>query len=554
MKNIYFEKIIPRLDVLFSEFANDDFIFRIDKLDLELGNIAMDKFEQQFIDSTLDSIRKSLEKKKEIEITDHSMGWAPMHRSMTGALIFFLEFGCFPWWSMVHDLKSLEMEIRNQPSSHPSLKTDLSLFLKNHPAAVKRLSFQASEPFLNFLIQLYFPSLMWGHLLRETVSFFSGIPGFEADYLHDLFWETAFTKISISGERIHVEIINEVLTQLAQKRTLTLDERETFVHVLDKIIYEKEPDRPKEKIYQTADEKTFQNAKAEDLNEGTSGIDAVVQADRSSHSSSVKPMPSPPETIIEREYNESKPITEQTAFANEINVTGTAETRKEEKKEVQMPLSGKEPSLASERNIEGRSETGISEKGRQENKKEGRRVKTDKPDIPRLLNDGLMIYPELSGLVILHPFLPAFFETLNLTDGKRFVDEESVHKAVALLGYLATGEKEMEEQRLVIPKLFCGMEIPEPVKKTGNILPREQEEAEKLLLTVVDHWTALKSTSVDGLRNTFLKREGKLGRTDNGWNLEIEHKTWDILLNRIPWGFSIIKFPWMKELLFVKWN
>ena len=86
---------------------------------------------------------------------------------------------------------------------------------------------------------------MWGHLLRETVSFFSGIPGFEADYLHDLFWETAFTKISISGERIHVEIINEVLTQLAQKRTLTLDERETFVHVLDKIIYEKEPDRPK---------------------------------------------------------------------------------------------------------------------------------------------------------------------------------------------------------------------------------------------------------------------------------------------------------------------
>jgi hypothetical protein len=63
----------------------------------------------------------------------------------------------------------------------------------------------------------------------------------------------------------------------------------------------------------------------------------------------------------------------------------------------------------------------------------------------------------------------------------------------------------------------------------------------------------LKNTSVNGLRETFLKRDGILSRQENNWRLQVEQKTLDVLLDSIPWGFSTISLPWNGYLIFVEW-
>jgi len=70
---------------------------------------------------------------------------------------------------------------------------------------------------------------------------------------------------------------------------------------------------------------------------------------------------------------------------------------------------------------------------------------------------------------------------------------------------------------------------------------------------VISHWSALKATSVPGLRTSFIERPGLLRQIDGGWRLHVERRPYDLLLERIPWSFSLVRLPWMDRPLFVEW-
>ena len=120
--------------------------------------------------------------------------------------------------------------------------------------------------------------------------------------------------------------------------------------------------------------------------------------------------------------------------------------------------------------------------------------------------------------------------------------------------FLVTGKDETEEFDLVLSKILCGIGIDEVVPTT--ILPYEETktECDALLMEVVKYWAVLKNTSIGGLREGFLQRNGKLLRVDDGWLLRVEQKATDVLLNHLPWGIGIIKLPWMNEMLFIEWT
>ena len=82
---------------------------------------------------------------------------------------------------------------------------------------------------------------------------------------------------------------------------------------------------------------------------------------------------------------------------------------------------------------------------------------------------------------------------------------------------------------------------------------QEMDESTALLQSVINYWPSLKNTSIEGLQQTFLQRKGKLITTDTGWQLTVEQKTVDVLLNKLPWGFSTVKLPWMTGFLNVEW-
>jgi hypothetical protein len=79
------------------------------------------------------------------------------------------------------------------------------------------------------------------------------------------------------------------------------------------------------------------------------------------------------------------------------------------------------------------------------------------------------------------------------------------------------------------------------------------EIVDGLLTAVTQQWSALRETSIDGLRESFLKRDGKLEEEDSFY-LKIEQKPFDLLLDQIPWNISKIKLSWMPKILNVEWR
>ena len=112
----------------------------------------------------------------------------------------------------------------------------------------------------------------------------------------------------------------------------------------------------------------------------------------------------------------------------------------------------------------------------------------------------------------------------------------------------------MAEYDMSMPKLLVGLPLEKTLDRRIVLTDLERAEADALLKATIKHWKALGDTSPDGLREAFLQRSGKLTHRSDGWLLQVESKTLDILIDRLPWGLGIVQLSWMKEMLFVEWH
>lgn len=158
-----------------------------------------------------------------------------------------------------------------------------------------------------------------------------------------------------------------------------------------------------------------------------------------------------------------------------------------------------------------------------------------------------------AGIVILAPFLQSFYNELGLLNGTAWKNDEARYRAVHILKFIATGSENLPEYDFVFEKLICGIPVEEPIPLEIKLADKETDEVRLLLESVIQHWTALKNTSVNGLRETFLKRDGIVSRKEDGWLVQIERKTWDVLLDKMPWGYSAIVLPWNDYNIYTEW-
>ncbi len=156
-----------------------------------------------------------------------------------------------------------------------------------------------------------------------------------------------------------------------------------------------------------------------------------------------------------------------------------------------------------------------------------------------------------AGLVLLHPFLPQFFEALTVSRGNKLLQPG---RALSLLHFLTSGRDDTQEHDLVLPRILCNIPLSSPVETGVALTAHEIKEAKALQKAVIHHWEALRHTSPDGLRGAFLLRPGTISGRDNDWLLKVESDTSDILLEQLPWDISTIKLPWMEKILWVEWR
>ncbi|UTW62257.1 hypothetical protein KFE98_20005 [bacterium SCSIO 12741] len=159
-----------------------------------------------------------------------------------------------------------------------------------------------------------------------------------------------------------------------------------------------------------------------------------------------------------------------------------------------------------------------------------------------------------AGLVLLNPYLPQLFSRLEYLEGDKFKSKKTAYRAVHLLQYIVTGEEHPVEHHLLLNKYLCGLQAIKPIEDRVQLKKEEKEMADGLLQAIIQQWNALGSTSVDGLRQTFLQREGKIQEVDDFVRLQVETKAFDVLLDRLPWSYHQIKYSWMKRMLFTEWR
>jgi len=163
-----------------------------------------------------------------------------------------------------------------------------------------------------------------------------------------------------------------------------------------------------------------------------------------------------------------------------------------------------------------------------------------------------------AGLVLLNPYLPALFERLGLLtrteDGKpRIAGVEAQSRAVHLLQYMADERLDAPEPELALNKLLSGVAIAQPIEPGIVASDGDREICDSLIEAVIGNWPIIKNTSIAGLRETFLQRDGRLLRGDAKWDLHVQRKGLDVLVDQMPWTFSLIFHRWMADPVHVTW-
>lgn len=160
-------------------------------------------------------------------------------------------------------------------------------------------------------------------------------------------------------------------------------------------------------------------------------------------------------------------------------------------------------------------------------------------------------YVENAGLILLNPFIRGFLQEYEACDAEQIIDP---NLALYLLQYLATGKEEAWESELVLNKILCGLPLDFVVKPPVKLPENLKAESEKLITACIKYWPVMQGTSVEGFREAFLKRGGKISQQFVGYQLTVELKPYDMLLAEVPWNINIVGFNWMQKPLKINWT
>jgi len=552
LSRLLWQRAVPQLETLFDRLVTDNEVVCLDQVTVELKPIDSRFLADEFIQHLIDALEQNL--------GDYLAGYNPetvtasrerLDRPTADGEIFwhFLRYGRLPWSSPAETWETWLGRWQAALQNHAQWRGTLRSLLTSHPEAIDRLTTQFPESFRHQLVLQMQPT--WGN------------------------WHALLNQAQQLTAALHLTPSHrDRLTRHAWQKLLALLSRSSLTDALPASTWARQWLPQLVAVWLQAN-----------------AIEPMDDSSRSGSSSSPASLPSPAaespllganavaflETLIATTLTRDRSVWQralQQVLATQVppqfgsgdssstvdepsDSSPDAEERLPEEGESAAPgdilqrLTG-QPGTAAEERLPEEGESTVPGDilqrltGQPSAATESSALSTDEETAGLYLNQ--------AGVVLLHPFLSRYFEAVGLLADNQFQNTDCQQRAICLLHYLATRQTDPPEYELVLPKLLCGWSLNEPVIPAE--LPQAAlDEAEHLLQTVIDYWQALKSTSPDGLREGFLRREGKLRRTgDRTWKLQVEQKAIDILLSRLPWGVSMVKLPWMDDLLAVEWT
>lgn len=522
LSQFYWNKMVPELDSLFDQLSSETEVVSIDRLEIDLGQFTEEGILQE---GFLEQLRQQLE----IQLRDILRGKGSSKTDRTPASfnlfeqwLFFLNKGYLPWSSRQLPTDWVT-SVLDTLGTNSQAVVNLRQLLRTQPTALQRLIVQHATTFLKTLVELFTGKKQAALLAAET----------ELQKLPAPYWAQVRGKVStsISQRQIGLFFWKEVL-----ETTIVLDHKLEAPTLIGRILGSHFSVRTLKQLQEAE--------RAQDYPVLFSAIGEVTrtEAKQVPEKNLAKDTP-----IASQE--EAMPIPEASEDPN------APEEKQRKRKEKIISIESKtnrdQPIAAEEKQQLGQDTPG------KETSESTFPFETDLKeaylrDRARLEKEEFFL--ENAGVVLLHPFLTSLFRKLDYVEGGAFKSETDRHRAIHLIHFLATGELEVPEYSLLLPKFLCGLPFNLPLDHTLQPSKQEQEEANSMLQAAITHWKVLQNTSPDGLREGFLQREGKLFQDAGGWCLQVENKTLDILLNQLPWGIGVIKLPWMVDMLRVEWG
>lgn len=169
----------------------------------------------------------------------------------------------------------------------------------------------------------------------------------------------------------------------------------------------------------------------------------------------------------------------------------------------------------------------------------------------RRVSGDMALTTEKSGLILLNPFLTRFLKGVELLTEDNEIND--IGRACMLLHYLATETEDAIDIEFTLEKILLGIPLETIVAYETPLTESDKNACRELLKAVLEHWTPLKRSTINTLRDMFLKRDGTLKITYEDIKLTVESAAQDILLKQIPWNISLVRLKWMEKMLHIEW-
>lgn len=509
------EEVLPDLTPIFDRYASEDTILRLDTIELNLGRIPRTKLKEELRTQITASLDTYLNDVIGLPSTSSNKPLTPISKqsredTILESLFFFLRQGYFPWWAPQQELSEMEALIIDLPKLMTDFVSRFFLKTKIEAYTLKRLLNTFSmhffsqmdsilakepalihwEPILTKLNQDIQSTAPILQRLRILIATIEFEPRAERSYFHELI------NILFHQDKKNLHALNALLA--IEKNLTEPVTNSTLLKQVLTLFVEETP--------------------------ASQTLDGIKQSDTSP----------PSNQILNEEVTETSPNTD------------TREDRSAASSEPPPEFPDTQERNVSTADTDTREDQSSTHSERQ----------SEPPDAHA--NDLLKSHPDEpiflkgAGIVLLHPFFEQLFSHMGYVQDKDFTSEHFRHRAVHLLGYLTWGQAPFTEPLSVLAKYFCQLPLQIPLEPL-ELTQEEREEGEALLKAAINHWSALKNTTPEGLREAFLQREGKLALEEKKHRLQIEQKTYDMLISKLPWTLSMIKLPWKKEILYVDW-
>ncbi len=565
LSGLFWRDIAPALEALFDEWAGPEDLVRLDMLELDLGTLKASDLTEELKARLVDALRDLLEKR--IRFPQKPVSRKPVAEGHFDRWLFFLENGYYPWSGAANPrdpafIRAILSQIASQEAALKKLK-DL---LERNPIVYQRIIWEHPGSFLRQLMEAITgtghaltPDLLeiWEAVLpelarRKAVSLRPIIAReVKAGRLAQLFWTHVLALAIHFGKKATPSFLGTSLLPLWTENPAVL--LKAVVEIMRK---KRSNNLPLKALALIHPELPGM------INRPAAPAPGGPSADPGSNTGALK---------------EHEPVEGEQAgppvSANPEAAAQTKDSPEGQASEKEQAGRKKGRKLSKTQDVENED---IVNKTPDSGVKTTERPGSDAPvsipafdpekwaeslpppygtakTTPLEVGEGELIYQQGAGIVLLHPYLPAFFKELGLLEGKAFRDEEAQRKGVRLLHFLTFGAEAPPEHQMAVAKILCGAPLHMPADPAMRLTRQEEEEADNLLRAVIKHWKALGRTSPDGLRQGFLQREGRLEKQDMGWKLFVNRKTEDILVDRMPWGIGMIKLSWMEEVLKVEW-